>query len=88
MGWAKRGPSGVIGTNKSDAAEVIKSLVSNLGQPKNVSGIQNILNRNGKVHITQGHWELINSAEVAKGEPKGKPRVKFTDRKEMLGFAG
>ena len=88
VGWAKRGPSGVIGTNKSDAAEVIKSLVSNLGQPKNVSGIQNILNKNGKVHITQGHWELINSAEVAKGEPKGKPRVKFTDRKEMLGFAG
>ena len=88
VGWAKRGPSGVIGTNKSDAAEVMKLLISRLVEPRSVTGIQALLNKKGIVHISQAHWELINSAEVAKGEPHGKPRVKFTDRREMLGFAG
>jgi ferredoxin--NADP+ reductase len=78
----------VIGTNKSDAAEVMKLLISRLAEPRNVTGVQTLLNKKGTVHISQAHWELINSAEVAKGEPYGKPRVKFTDRREMLGFAG
>ena len=42
----------------------------------------------GVVHISQGNWEKLNAAEVSAGEISGKPRVKFTDRKEMLGFAG
>jgi len=46
------------------------------------------LSKRGVVHISQANWELINQAEVAAGEPHGKPRVKFTDRNKMLGFAG
>ena len=88
VGWAKRGPSGVIGTNKSDAADVVKLLVSQLNIPKNAKGIEEQIRSRGVIHISQAHWQLINSAEVAKGEPLSKPRVKFTDRKEMLGFAG
>ena len=88
VGWAKRGPSGVIGTNKSDAADVVKLLISQLKGPKNHSGIEENIRSRGVVHISQAHWHLINQAEVAKGEPLSKPRVKFTDRKEMLGFAG
>lgn len=82
VGWAKRGPSGVIGTNKSDAADVMKLLVSQLGEPKNSGDITEIIAHN-KV-VTQMHWEQINAAEVAAGEPLGKPRKKAVSREDLL----
>ncbi len=88
VGWAKRGPSGVIGTNKSDAAAVMELLTSKLQNPKDNFDLAKYLASKGVVHISQGNWEKLNSAEVSAGESFGKPRVKFTDRKEMLGFAG
>lgn len=87
VGWAKRGPSGVIGTNKSDAATVIEHLVSDLISPKTNNGITELLKDRGVVHISQDTWEKLNSAEIAAGSSSGKPRIKFVDRKEMLGFA-
>lgn len=87
VGWAKRGPSGVIGTNKSDASEVMKLLVSGLPPaPKNNGDILEVLIDHEI--ITQSHWEQINSAEVAKGEPLGKPRVKAVDKAELLRLGG
>jgi len=88
VGWAKRGPSGVIGTNKSDAASVMELLNANLESPKDNFDFLTYLRERGVVHVSQGSWEKINAAEVSAGESSGKPRVKFTDRKEMLGFAG
>jgi len=88
VGWAKRGPSGVIGTNKSDSSDVMKLLVEDLTTPKTGKSLSEMLASKGTVHISQSQWELINQAEVAAGEPLGKPRVKFTDRNKMLGFAG
>jgi ferredoxin--NADP+ reductase len=82
VGWAKRGPSGVIGTNKSDAADVMKLLVSKLDEPKSAGDITEIITHN-KV-VTQMHWEQINAAEVAAGEPLGKPRKKAVSREELL----
>ena len=87
VGWAKRGPSGVIGTNKSDSAAVIEHLVLDLKKPKTKNGIINLLKERGVVHISQSNWEKLNSAEIAAGSSSGKPRIKFVDRKEMLGFA-
>ena len=86
VGWAKRGPSGVIGTNKSDAAGVIELLISDLGTPKNSGDVSDLL-ASHKV-ITQTHWEAINLAEVSNGEPLGKPRVKVADKSELLRLAG
>lgn len=86
VGWAKRGPSGVIGTNKSDAAEVMKLLVEDLKAPKNGGDISQIINHN-KV-VTQMHWQAINEAEIAAGEPVGKPRRKAVARETLLKFAG
>ena len=86
VGWAKRGPSGVIGTNKSDAAAVIELLVSNLQSPKNVGDISELLTH--QVVVSQDHWQKINEAEVAAGEAKGKPRVKSIERTELLKHAG
>ena len=82
VGWAKRGPSGVIGTNKSDAADVMKLLVSQLSEPKNSGDVSEIITHN-KV-VTQMHWEQINAAEVAAGEALGKPRKKAVSREELL----
>jgi ferredoxin--NADP+ reductase len=82
VGWAKRGPSGVIGTNKSDAADVVQLLISKLGEPKSSGDITEIIAHN-KV-VTQLHWEAINSAEIAAGEPLGKPRRKAVSREELL----
>ena len=86
VGWAKRGPSGVIGTNKSDAAAVIELLVSDLNAPKNAGDISELLSH--QVVVTQELWQKINEAEVAAGEPKGKPRVKSVERTELLKHAG
>ena len=82
VGWAKRGPSGVIGTNKSDAADVMKLLVEDLKAPKNAGDVSEIIAHN-KI-VTQIHWQAINEAEIAAGEPVGKPRRKAVTREELL----
>jgi ferredoxin--NADP+ reductase len=82
VGWAKRGPSGVIGTNKSDAADVMKLLVSKLDQPKSKGDVTEIISH--KKVVTQLHWQAINDAEIAAGEPLGKPRRKAVSREELL----
>jgi len=84
VGWAKRGPSGVIGTNKSDAADVMKLLASQLpAEPKSKFDLAAVLD--AKI-VTQPIWEKINSAEVAAGEPLGKPRLKAISREDLLGL--
>ena len=85
VGWAKRGPSGVIGTNKSDAASVIALLGSDLKEPKNKADISDLLI--GKTVVTQKDWEAINAAEVAAGEPLAKPRRKGITWDELMAHA-
>ena len=82
VGWAKRGPSGVIGTNKSDAAAVVELMISDLKTPKAAGDISHLLTH--QVVVDQIAWQKINEAEVAAGEPKGKPRVKSVKRDELL----
>jgi ferredoxin--NADP+ reductase len=86
VGWAKRGPSGVIGTNKSDSTDVMKLLVEGLKAPKDGGDISDLLG--DAVVVTQSHWEAINAAEIAAGEPNGRPRVKSVDKAELLRLAG
>jgi ferredoxin--NADP+ reductase len=86
VGWAKRGPSGVIGTNKSDAAAVIELLVSDLKSPKNAGDIADLLTH--QAVVSQEHWQKINEAEVVAGEPFGKPRKKLVTWAELLERAG
>ena len=86
VGWAKRGPSGVIGTNKSDAAAVMEKLVSQLKSPKSIGDVTELLA--GKKFIDQGAWEKLNAHEVAEGEKSGKPRRKVVDRVQACEIAG
>jgi len=86
VGWAKRGPSGVIGTNKSDSAAVMELLVEDLKSPKNAGDIADLLTH--QVVVSQERWQKINEAEVAAGEPYGKPRKKLVTWDELLERAG
>ena len=82
-GWAKRGPVGVIGTNKSDSADVVDLIVDSLREPKNTAGIEGLL-KSGHQIIDQVGWERINASEVISGELAGKPRIKEVDWKRLI----
>ena len=83
MGWAKRGPTGVIGTNKSDSTDVVDLIIENLKEPKTSEGITALL-KSGHEVIDQTAWEKINASEVISGEIAGKPRVKEVDWKQLI----
>jgi ferredoxin--NADP+ reductase len=82
-GWAKRGPIGVIGTNKSDSNDVVELIISNLTEPKVSEGVSSLL-RSGHEVIDQVSWEKINASEVISGEIAGKPRIKEVDWKRLI----
>ena len=92
VGWIKRGPSGVIGTNKKDAQDTVDNLVADLQAGKlpepelasDPTAIESLLAERKPDHITYTGWQAIDAAEVARGEPKGRPRVKFIRVEEML----
>ena len=91
-GWIKRGPSGIIGTNKACANETITELmqdIEKLDDKKEKLGnkkIIEILDSNKVRYINFIEWEVIDKHEVENGKPKGKPREKFTYTDEMLGL--
>lgn len=83
VGWAKRGPTGVIGTNKSDSNDVVDLIIENLKDPKTSEGITSLL-KSGHDVVDQIAWEKINASEVISGEIAGKPRVKEVDWKQLI----
>jgi ferredoxin--NADP+ reductase len=82
-GWAKRGPIGVIGTNKSDSADVVDLIIDSLKEPKTTTAIEGLL-KSGHQIIDQVGWEKINASEVISGELAGKPRIKEVDWKRLI----
>lgn len=89
-GWIKRGPSGVIGTNRADSVATVQSLMGDLNRleqlPKpGAMGLQKLLDLRGVRMVSYADWLAIDRAEVARGSARGKPREKFTRREEMLG---
>ena len=83
VGWAKRGPTGVIGTNKSDSSDVVDLILKNLKEPKNNDGIVKLLGSGHEV-ISQQAWEEINNQEIANGKLLNKPRSKICYRSELI----
>lgn len=87
VGWAKRGPSGVIGTNKSDSSEVVKKILAELpATPKGAVDVSEHLN--GEKIVTHDGWSAINVAEVSAGEERGRPRRKVVSWSELLSLGG
>ncbi|MGB8963498.1 MAG: FAD-dependent oxidoreductase [Pseudonocardiaceae bacterium] len=89
VGWIKRGPTGVIGTNKGDAKETVEQLLHDLDalpqaahrEPDAI--ITNLAQRNVGV-VTWTGWEAIDAAEQALGVAAGRTRIKITDRAALL----
>jgi ferredoxin--NADP+ reductase len=94
VGWIKRGPSGVIGTNKKDAHETVDALLADLDaaslpEPPLPGGeaIEALLSERKHDHVTYSGWQAIDAAERSAGEPHGRPRVKLTRLQELLDAA-
>jgi ferredoxin--NADP+ reductase len=86
-GWVKRGPSGVIGTNKKDAAETVERLLEDAAAGKLSSEggeIEQTLRDRGVAFVEHAGWEAIDRHERGLGEPHGRPRVKLTSWDELL----
>jgi ferredoxin/flavodoxin---NADP+ reductase len=91
VGWIKRGPTGIIGTNKRDAQETVDALLEDLdagrlNEPADPSreALEELLDERKPDHVTYTGWEAIDAAEKAAGEPQGRPRVKLTTTEELL----
>ena len=87
-GWIKRGPTGVIGTNKKDATETAERLLEDARAgrlPERSDGsIDELLAGEGIEAVSYSGWESIDAAERARGEPHGRPRVKLGTWDELL----
>ncbi len=90
-GWIKRGPTGVIGTNKTDAKETVGCMVEDLAagafneaQDPTIEGAAALVASRSSNIISYDDWLKIDAAEVSRGEAQGRPRVKFTSIDEML----
>jgi len=90
-GWLKRGPTGVIGTNKSDAAETVRTLLADLaGRPTgDRPRIDDLLARRGIRPVTYDEWLAIEAAEAALAARLGRgERVKLPGREALLAACG
>ena len=97
VGWIKRGPSGVIGTNKKDAQETVDAIFADLASANNGSrhapeepdaaAVEALLRERRPDLVSYEGWEAIDRHERAAGEPSGRPRVKVTSIEEMLRIA-
>ena len=90
-GWIKRGPSGVIGTNKPDSVETVERMfedacVCQMLKPVNVDreAIVKLLERRGARPVSFAEWLQLDRLECAAGTAAGRPRAKFTSVVEML----
>jgi len=94
VGWIKRGPTGVIGSNKSDSQETVDTLVGDLADADLADFAENhsevlaewFVERQPKV-VTDDHWKLIDDHERGAGGTGGRPRVKLTSVAELLRIA-
>ena len=87
-GWIKRGPSGVIGTNKKDATETVDLLLEDARAgrlPSPAEGaLDDLLAERGLPHVLYAGWEAIDAHERERGEPLGRPRVKVCTWEGLL----
>lgn len=88
-GWIKRGPSGVVGTNKPDSEETVQNLLADVTtlkpceSPRRVS-VEDFLKKRAINFINYPQWQKIKAVEIRRGELMGKPQEKFRTAQEML----
>jgi len=88
-GWAKRGPSGTVGTNRSDSAETVCSLLADLAARGAYNGskpeqILTLLSNRRVDYTNWANWLQLDDHETELGRRQGRPRVKIPDLRSML----
>jgi ferredoxin--NADP+ reductase len=89
-GWIKRGPVGLIGHTKGDAAETVAHLLAETGPTataREPEAVDAYFGERGVEVATFAHWQRVDQHEIALGEAEGRTRVKVADREEMLRIA-
>ena len=91
VGWLKRGPSGVIGTNKPDSSETVEQVLADAGAgvlPRRTlprrDAVDMLLASRGVRVVSFADWQRIDATEQQRGKARGAPREKFTRIEEML----
>jgi ferredoxin--NADP+ reductase len=90
-GWIKRGPTGIIGTNRADSVETVQSILEDIARAPAVSkpGFAGLEAELAACKVVgYADWQRIDAAERARGEPNGKPREKFTAVCDLITAAG
>ncbi len=90
-GWIKRGPTGVIGTNKPDAAETVENMLTDAREGRTLSpthataeAVTQLLDDRHVRPVSFADWKRLDELELARGKEEGRPRVKFTRIEDML----
>ena len=90
-GWIKRGPTGVIGTNKKDATETVELLLEDArsgalprAPEASAEAVDALLAERGTEVVMYSGWELIDKLECERGTPHGKPRIKLASWEDLL----
>jgi ferredoxin--NADP+ reductase len=93
-GWIKRGPTGIIGTNKKDATETVALLIEDVAKGRlehrdqaTAEALETLLAEHGVRPVLYTGWTSIDEVERAAGEKLGRPRVKLRTWDELLGAA-
>ena len=94
VGWIKRGPSGVIGTNKKDSQDTVDAVLADLSAAQlrdvgddHAEELVRWLLDHQPLLITDDHWRAIDTHERSAGEPRGRPRAKVVSVAELLRIA-
>ena len=92
VGWIKRGPTGILGTNKRDAEETINCLVEDLRagalpEPPEPGAVDALLAERAPGLVTVDGWRAIDGHELERGRGAERPRVKLASREELLAAA-
>ena|SRR5579859_1973770 len=91
VGWIKRGPSGIIGTNKPDALDTVKKMVEDVATlPPQESPLltqeaaENLVRTHKPNFVSYADWRVLDQLEQANGKPQGRPRIKYSRVPDML----
>ena len=94
-GWIKRGPTGVIGTNKPDAAETVECMFEDLAsgavlEPAHpeAAAAEALVRQRQPNYFSYADWLKLDAIETERGRAQGRPRLKFTSIDEMLAALG
>ena len=91
VGWAKRGPTGLIGNNKPNSVDTVEAMLADLptlqgisDELRDLSELFHTLREQGIDYITYQDWQQLDRYEVAQGAEQGRPRVKVTTVPAMM----